>query len=93
MSLADEMRVISNYSADNNDYVSKHFRQAEALIQKAASEGKRYLCFYDICHPCDRGYSKDNENMLVSKLKQNGFDIKEKWQIFGGNQISPYVVW
>ena len=93
MSLADEMRTVSNNAANNNNYVSEHFEQAKKLIQEAAAEGKRYLCFYDFCHPCNDGYNKDNEQMLISKLKQNGFDIKQKWQIFGGNQISPYVVW
>ena len=93
MSLADEMRTVSNNAVEYNDYVSQHFEQAKELIQKAAREGKRYLCLYDFCHPCNDGYSRDNEQMLISKLKQNGFDIKEKWQIFGGNQISPYVVW
>ena len=93
MSFADEMRTISDCAVNNNDYVSEHFEQAKTLIREAASKGNRYLCFYDFCHPCNDGYSRDNEQMLIAKLKENGFDIKEKWQIFGGNQISPYVVW
>lgn len=93
MSLADEMRIVSNSASDNNVYVSKHFEQAKRLIREAASKGDRYLCFYDFCHPLDVGYSKSNEQMLITKLKEHGFHIKEKWRIFGGNQITPYVVW
>ena len=93
MSLANEMAMISNASASMDDYVSKTYEKGLKLIREAASEGKRYICFYDICHCCDKGYTKDRENMVVNKLQQNGFKIKEKWQIFGGNQISPYVIW
>ena len=93
MSLASEMAVISNGAATADDYVSKTFDKAIRVIKEAAMKGNRYVCFYDICHSCDKGYTRDKENMVVSKLKQNGFDIKEKWRIFGGNQITPYVVW
>lgn len=93
MSMASEMATIANGAATSDDYVSKTFAKAERIIKEAALKGNRYVCFYDICHCCDKGYTKDKENMVVSKLKQNGFDLKEKWRIFGGNQITPYVVW
>ena len=93
MSLANEMVMLSNTSASADDYVKRTYEKGLKVIREAASEGKRYVCFYDICHPCDEGYTRDKENMVVNKLQQDGFKIKEKWQIFGGNQISPYVVW
>ena len=93
MVTASQMVMVSNDAANSNDYVSRAMKKAERIIKEAAMKGNRYVCFYDICHPCDKGYTKYGENMVVSKLKQNGFDIKEKWRIFGGDQISPYVVW
>lgn len=93
MSMASEMAMISSGAATADDYVSRTFDKAKEVIRKAAEKGNRYVCFYDICHSCDRGYTQDKRNMVISKLRQNGFEIKEKWRIFGGDQITPYVVW
>lgn len=93
MITASQMVMISSEAANNDDYVSRTMEKAEKVIKDAAMKGNRYVCFYDICHSCDKGYTKDKQNMVISKLKQNGFDIKEKWRIFGGDQITPYVVW
>lgn len=93
MITATEMAMVSNNAANNDDYVSRTMEKAEKIIKEAAMKGNRYVCFYDICHSCDEGYTRDKENMIINKLQDNGFKIKEKWQIFGGNQITPYVVW
>ena len=90
---ASEMRMKSNMSMDDNEVLQKFWSKAEKVIEDAAQKGNCYVCFYDCCHPCDNGYSRDVENMLINKLKQNGFKITEKWRIFGGNQITPYIVW
>lgn len=93
MLIAGEMRAISNQNASKDDYVRQRIDIADMLIKNAALKGDRYVCFYDICHSCDKGWTRDKQNMVIDKLKENGFKIVEKWRIFGGNQITPYVVW
>ena len=93
MSLADEMRMKSSTVVNNDDYMQKLWGKTMSIIENAALKGNNYVCFYDCCHPCDKGYTKDNENKLVNKLKSNGFKVVEKWRIFGGDQISPYIIW
>lgn len=91
MSLASEMAMISKVST--NDYVKKTYEKGLEIIRKAANEGKNYVCFYDICHSCNKGWTKDNENAVIKRLKEDGFDVVQKWRIFGGDQVTPYVVW
>lgn len=82
MNLASKMAKISNKAATADDYVSKTFDKAIRIIKEAAMKGNRCVCFYDFCHWCDEGYSRTKAQIIVNKLKEEGFDIKEN-----------YVVW
>lgn len=93
MSLAEEMRNISNAAVNTDEVMQRYWANAMKAIKEAAIKGNNYVCFYDCCHCCDKDYSKNIENKLIDKLKQNGFKVVEKWRIFGGNQISPYITW
>lgn len=93
MNLAQEMAVMSSYAAEEDDYVNDTFEKGIQIIKKAAMKGNRYVCFYDICHCCNKGYTKDREQMIRTRLRKEGFKIQKAYEIFGGNQITPYVVW
>ena len=93
MSLADEMRTVTNVAVNTDVVMQRYWDKTMEVIRGAAMKGNSYVCFYDCCHPCDKDYSKDAEQKLITKLRQNGFKVTEKWRIFGGNQITPYIVW
>ena len=63
MITANEMRMVSNDAANSDDYVSRTMEKAERIIKEAAMKGNRYVCFYDICHSCDKGYTRDKEKI------------------------------
>lgn len=93
MSLADDMRNISKMAVNTDTVFQGFWEKSMKVIREAATKGNNYVCFYDCCHLCDKGYSRELEQKLLFKLEENGFKVKQKWQIFGGNQITPYVVW
>ena len=97
MSLADEMKNISDSVRDSSDEFNSIYNKCMERIRACAKDGKREMCWYD------NGfyYDFDNPNrakyldMLKRKLEDNGFKVRYGYQIGKPvyNSQSEYIVW
>jgi len=87
--LANEMSKLSSQSRDNNIEFEKQWNEMQDRIRESAREGKN-------C--CPMVYGKYDEQ-LIEKLKENGFRVAPKMEIFtyipygATNCMTKYVVW
>lgn len=96
MSLASEMRTITNIARFEDSEFDFVWNQTIGRIKQRASEGKNEICWYDAASEVvykDK-YGK-YKHMLADKLVKNGFKIKTGFELGRGMSCwnTPYILW
>ena len=94
MSLASEMRNISDSANNADTKLLKAYEEVINAIKQAASEGKREKVFPYFPHETLGEYF-DMKEKIINKLNSDGFKVCKGSQIGKGmgNWETEYVVW
>ena len=92
---ATEIRMITNSAQNEDSVMNEIWEKSMEKIKQVAMRGESEICFYDICHPCNKWYTQKRKMMLVDKLEHNGFRVTTGSRLGKGmgHWETPYVVW